>query len=229
MIQWMIQPVSFVLENRNAGTIAQVTVAALTCGAFAVHPRTFSDLPDSNDVWQRLDVWDVTYLPTGGNVCCASWLQDALDAAALLLAADINWPDHIPDTQEQRDSLFGQAINALDKLQPHGDVWIDRANGETWQTPPEAVRRDLDENLRLKRELDIMASAVNLLLGISKGEAHSTECDHCGTRYSSDAYAWYPVCPNCYQVSRRWLAEHGVELEDGAIQNAIRASVGGAR
>lgn len=93
-------------------------------------------------------------------------------------------------------------------------------------TGPDSDHREI---ARLRRELDILASAANLLLGISKGEAHSTECDHCGTRYSSDAYAWYPVCPNCYQVSRWWLAGHGVKLEDDVIQNAIRAFVESAR
>lgn len=89
-------------------------------------------------------------------------------------------------------------------------------------TGPDSDHREI---ARLRRELDILASATNMLLGISNGEAQNTECSHCGTRYSSGAYAWYPVCPNCYQVSRHWLVERGIELEDNAIENAIHESV----
>ena len=220
MTGWTIQKALLAWEDR--GVLVQAKVDALVCGELAVHQRALSDTA------QRLGVWDVTHLPTSSNVCSAGKLQDALDAAELLLGADIDWPDRIPDTQAQRDDLFECVCRALDGLQSRGGVWIVRANGEAWQTPPETALGDAGEALRLKRELDILASAANLLLGISSGEPHSTECDHCGTRYSSD-YTWYPLCPNCYQVSRPWLAARGVEVEDNVIQNAIRAFVERAR
>ena len=132
MKEWMIQTVLLGWEDR--GVLVQAKVDALVCGELAVHQRALSDMA------RRLDVWDVTHLPTSSNVCSAGKLQDALDAAELLLGADIDWPDRIPDTQAQRDDLFECVCRALDGLQSRGGVWIVRANGEAWQTPPETVR-----------------------------------------------------------------------------------------
>ena len=79
-------------------------------------------------------------------------------------------------------------------------------------TAPESDHREI---ARLKGEIELLALAVNLKIGLSRKLYH-VECSHCGTRYS-DASSRFPICPNCHQVARVWLRDEAEIDPEGSV------------